>query len=341
MNTQMSNDCAGILRDGLKRQINYLRLSITDRCNFRCLYCLGSGRQKFIPHDEILRYEEIMRVLAVLLPLGVQKVRLTGGEPLARKDAVPFMARLRERWPELQLALTTNASLLAPWIPTLAQIEPVSINVSLDSLDAGVYESLTGRNELGRTLANIDRMLEAGLRVKINAVAMKGVTLRELDGFLDFIHSRPVDMRFIEFMPMGANSVWSETRYLPIAELKRSLGEKVELQPVESVEPTAGPARIYKPAGYAGRLGFISAVSDHFCATCNRLRLTAAGDLRTCLFSDRQYPLAPLLRNPRLSEEELKHAILQACQGKPLGNELLANKTAQHVAAGQMVGIGG
>lgn len=331
----------GLPPDAWGRRPSYLRLSVTDRCNLSCRYCVSCQRQRFIPHDRILRYEEFYRLAAIAARLGIQKLRLTGGEPFCRRGFMEFIAGLRKRFPDLALALTTNATLLAPYIPELAKSGISAVNVSLDSFDAATFQQITGKDLLARVLANIESMLSLGLTVKINAVAMAGITDIQIGDFIHAIRHMPIDLRFIEYMPMGANTLWDPANFLACSDLKRLLERNIALAPVADHAPAAGPARLYDVAGARGRFGFISAVSDHFCKSCNRLRVTSEGRLRLCLFSDREIDLSRILRHPGAGDRNIELALAHALQAKPLGSDILAERSRTAVASGQMVGIGG
>lgn len=335
----MSNN--SLLLDGRDRIVRYLRLSITDRCNLNCVYCRGVDHPEYVPCERLLRYEHMLRFARIVKNMGVNKIRLTGGEPLARKDWAIFMGRLRDEFPDMALALTTNGVLLGPHILTLKKIRPVSVNVSLDSFDEERYRRLTGHNALPTVKENILSLLDNGIKVKINAVAIKGSTDAEMDAFVKFAMERPVDVRFIEFMPMGRGTIWNNENFLSAARLLELASERAKLTPAEDKDSVSGPARMYDLEGGAGRIGFISAVTSHFCSSCNRLRLTSEGDLRTCLFDDRVFRLAGALRNPKVSDEKIAKIVRIACRSKAVGANLLASRKENAVANGKMRGIGG
>ena len=334
--------CPVPLCDSHGRRVRYLRLSVTDRCNLRCLYCRSQIQQKFIPHPQILRYEEILRLVGIETAAGITKLRLTGGEPFARKGCDRLLRMLRGRYPALDLRLTTNGTLVEPYIPLLKRIGLGAVNLSLDSFDRETFARVTGRDLLPAVLATLDGLLSAGIPVKINAVALRGINDQQLDDFVHAARSLPVDVRFIEFMPMGSGTLWRPETFWSADEIYREASRLAELRPEPARRETAGPARMFKVAGGKGRLGFISAVSCHFCATCNRLRLTCDGHLRTCLFDDREYPLLELLRRQDCTDAELDRVVRQACLHKPIGAEILKQRAqGQAVAEKQMVGIGG
>lgn len=334
------------LHDGHGRSVRYLRLSVTDRCNLRCLYCRSNAKQRCIPHEQVLRYEEMARMVGIAASLGIGKVRLTGGEPFARKGCGQFLAMLHARFPDMDLRVTTNGTLLEPHIPLLRRIGVSAVNLSLDSFDRETFARVTGRDLLPAVLAALDGLLAAGVRVKINVVAMRGVNDGQMDDFVHAARTMPLDLRFIEFMPMGSGTLWSPENFWSADDIRVAAARRARLIPVSPDEPGAeaesGPARMYRIEGGRGRLGFISPLTNHFCLTCNRLRLTSEGALRTCLFADKEYRLRGLLRHPRITDEILAGVIRRACANKPVGADLLrARRAGAAVADRQMVGIGG
>ena len=329
------------LADAYGRAIRYVRLSVTDRCNLRCLYCQSPAKYEYIPHPSILTYEEMLRLAGIFYGLGVRKLRLSGGEPLVRKGCADFLVSLRERFADLDIRMTSNGTLIGPIIPVLARIRVGCVNISLDTFSPDVFAEITGRNMLACVLDNVNALRMSGIPIKLNAVALRGITDRELPAFIAFAKEKEIDVRFIEFMPMGKGTLWSRERFLPVSELRQAAEECVRLRPIESRSPTDGPARMYAIAGSRGRLGFISAVTDHFCSTCNRLRITSDGALRLCLFDDREYALRPLLRNRRVTDESIARCIRALCQRKVIGNEVLLARRKTAVAEKRMSGIGG
>lgn len=348
-NAAPSSPPAGGLPDGKAltdtrgRSVSYLRLSVTDRCNLRCLYCDSRMRQ-WLSHDEVLRYEEFLEIMGLGVKLGIGKVRLTGGEPFARRGFMEFVEAARARFPQIDLRLTTNATLLAPFAPRLSAAGVERINISLDTLDPATFARVTGQDLYHEVRRGIDACLAAGLRVKLNAVAMRGVNDGELAGFLGLARDLPIDMRFIEYMPMGGSEwkpehVWRATDILSEA---KALAELVPLERVSGGPDDSGPAQMYAIKGGAGRFGLITPLSNHFCGTCNRLRITSGGVLRTCLFSDRVYRLRGALRHPKLGLPAVERILRLASKVKPLGFELLAARRAgQGVCGTAMSAIGG
>ena len=294
---------AASLEDGHGRTVRYIRLSVTDRCNLRCTYC-RSGMETFIPHESVLRYEEMEQLVDMAMDMGVEKVRLTGGEPFARKGFADFLERLRAAHPALDIRVTTNGTLIGPHIQTLKAIGLNAVNLSLDTFDRDKFEQITGRDLFGKVRENMDALLDAGIPFKLNAVAMRGFNDDELPAFIDYAMHHPIDVRFIEFMPMGEGTRWSDSCFWSAPDILDAVKGLVAVAPVEQEQRNGGPARLYTlsdPDGPGlGRLGLISPLSSHFCTSCNRLRITSDGALRTCLFDDREYRLRNALRHPKL-----------------------------------------
>jgi cyclic pyranopterin phosphate synthase len=279
----------------LPGEINYLRVSITDRCNLRCFYCTPWGGWEKLPAPEILRYEEMRRLAAVAASVGIRKVRVTGGEPLVRRGAVDFIRSLHDVPGLEEICLTTNGVLLPEMAKDLYATGLRHLNLSLDTLRRERYRELTGHDHFLNVLAGIEAALALGFSpVKINCVVLKGINDDELVDFALLTRDHPLQVRFIEFMPTVAPERWRQ-HFLPMAEVRRRLAVLGELVPV-ALRATAGPARTFQLPGFRGELGFISSVSDHHCPTCNRLRLTAAGLLRPCLFANVELDLKGPLR---------------------------------------------
>lgn len=344
------------LVDDHGRTVRYLRFSVTDRCNLRCIYCRSNAIERSIPHDAVLRYEEMLRVVEAAVGSGVEKVRLTGGEPFARKGLMSFIRMLRTHFPRVDVRITTNGTLIRPHVAELRELGIQVVNISLDSFRPEVFAAVTGRDLLHEVRAAMDALLAAGIRLKINAVALRGVNDGEISTFLDFARQNPVDVRFIEFMPMGSGTRWSQSNFWPASDILAAAQRVANLTPlasrlvVESAEQPSsppgsgingGPARMYAIEGGEGGFGLITAMSNHFCGACNRLRVTSDGFLRTCLFADKEYALRGILRHPRLGVEHVRRVMALANKGKPLGEELLRARREVAVAAKRMVSIGG
>jgi GTP 3',8-cyclase len=268
----------------LPSQINYLRISITDRCNLRCFYCTPWGAWRKLPCQEILRYEELLRLAGVAAGVGIRKIRVTGGEPLVRRGALEFIRRLH-RIPGIEeVCLTTNGVRLAELAPELFATGLRHLNLSLDSLRPDRYREIAGFDSFADVMAGLETAATLGFTpIKINCVVLKDLNDDELLDFARLTRDHPFQVRFIEFMPTVAEARWRR-HFLPMAEVRRRLAALGPLEAVTS-PATAGPARTFRVPGFRGELGFISSVSDHHCPTCNRLRLTAAGWLRPCLFA--------------------------------------------------------
>lgn len=330
-----------LLEDKHGRKASYMRVSVTDRCNLQCTYCAGEGKE-FIPHPDILRYEEILEFMGMAVDLGVEKVRFTGGEPFVRKGFADFMIAAAEQFPDVDLCVTTNATLIKDYVAPLAAAGIRRVNISLDTMNPERFEEVTKRDLFHEVRANIDRCLDAGMKVKVNAVAMRGVNDNELPAFVDFARNNPVDMRFIEFMPVGLETGWADKAVWKADDILAEAGKLASLKAVENGDKQHGPARMFEIEGGQGRIGLISPYTNHFCATCNRLRLTSDGNLRTCLFSDKVYRLRPVLRHPQLGLKQVEKIIRSASRHKPIGHDLLERMPAgQGVCRTRMASIGG
>lgn len=305
-----------MLLDPFRRKINYLRISVTDRCNLRCRYCMPEEGISIIPHEEILTYEEILRIVRVFAIEGISKVRLTGGEPLVRKGIVDFISRLSQIEEIKDLSLTTNGILLKDFAQDLKEAGLKRINISLDSLKKERFHQITRKDDFERVWAGIEEALRVGLSpVKINMVAIRGLNDDEIESFARLTLSLPLIVRYIEYMPSGNGEEWRETDILTIPEIRNRLKNVGRLIPISS-DRWDGPAKRFQIEGAVGEIGLIGAVSSHFCDDCNRLRLTPDGKIRTCLFSDEEIDVKELLRNGG-SDRDLKEQLLIALQKKP------------------------
>lgn len=329
-----------MLTDRFGRNITYLRISVTDRCNFRCVYCMPPEGVQIQKHAEILSYEEILAVVRIAAAQGIRKVRLTGGEPLVRRDLV-FLIRELGKIPGINdISLTTNGFLLESLAAPLAEAGLRRINVSLDTLNADLFRKITRGGEIDHVWRGILAAEKAGLTpIKLNAVAIRGVNEGELVNLASQTREHPWDVRFIELMPVGNSSAWGGdfprdgNRFMPVSEVQERLST-LDLQPVDDGSPDDGPAQMYRVPGGRGKIGFISPISEHFCERCNRLRLTADGSLRPCLLIDEEVPVRELLR----AGEDITPALLRAIELKPEAHEL-----AEEIAPikRRMVDIGG
>ena len=305
------------MQDTYQREINYLRISVTDRCNLRCIYCMPPGGVKVLAHDQILRNEEIIRLVEAASLAGIKKVRLTGGEPLVRKGLVDLVAAIAAIPAIDDIALTTNGLVFPELGRELKEAGLRRVNISLDTLDPDLYKFITRSGSLDRAWKGIETALGLGLHpVKINTVIMRGFNYHEIEDLAALTLKYPLHVRFIELMPVGTSNPWAVDRHVPSSEVRSVIEDSLGgLE--DAVKPTGqGPARYHKLSGASGTIGFISAVSDHFCQQCNRLRLTAEGMIRPCLYSGREIDArAQLLRGAGL--EELAELFRQAVLKKP------------------------
>jgi cyclic pyranopterin phosphate synthase len=303
------------LEDRFKRNIDYLRISVTDRCNLKCAYCVATGNPEYVPHHEILTFEEILLVARAAVASGIKKIRLTGGEPLVRKDIVRLIEYLSRIEGLKDLSLTTNGLLLKDLSKELYRAGLRRINISLDTLDPVRYRRITGGGDLKQVLSGIEAALTTGFDpVKINAVLLDEEVEADLDAFIKLVYEKPVHVRFIEKMDFDDDcGTRSNLKCSTVIEM---LSSKVELEETEG--PIGyGPANYVRPRGALGTIGFICPYSRHFCERCNRLRLAADGKLRPCLFSDIEIDLKPLLRSSEASVEAIVEKIRQALEIKP------------------------
>ncbi|HMK37204.1 MAG TPA: GTP 3',8-cyclase MoaA [Desulfomonilaceae bacterium] len=308
-----------ILVDPHARVIDYLRVSITDLCNLRCVYCRPPEGIKLVSHDDILRYEEILTVIGLARDLGIRKIRITGGEPLVRRGVLEFLSKLTAMQGIEDVGLTTNGVFLAANAAGLKAAGLTRINVSLDSMRRQTFAEITGSDCLDKVLDGIDCALREGLNpVKINVVLLAGINESDVPAFARLTLDHPVDVRFIERMPFGADSLPdspdSFSAFKALELIRREVGQ------LEAIDRDAldGPATMFRLSAARGRIGVIDPVTGHFCGTCNRLRLTARGTLRPCLLSPREIDIKAALRNAA-SRDELVQIIRQAVFAKPIG----------------------
>jgi GTP 3',8-cyclase len=325
-----------MLVDSYGRQHTNLRISVTDRCNIRCYYCMPED-VRFGPREEILSFEEIERVVRVMSGLGVDKIRLTGGEPLVRKNLTRLIEGISAMPAIRDVALTTNGVLLAAQAKDLYDAGLRRINVHLDTLDRARFEKISRRDEFDRVMAGIEACLALGYRVKINAVALKGVNEQDIVPLARFGRERGIEIRYIEFMPLDSQGIWDRSRVLVADDMIEMIGREIgPLEAVPDQDPRA-PATEYRFADGIGSLGFIASVSKPFCLNCNRIRLTADGKLRYCLFAIDETDLKPILRGG--SDDSLINAIRENIAAKWLGHQI---NQAQFVAPPRpMYAIGG
>ena len=335
------------LIDNFGREISYLRVSITDRCNYRCIYCQSEKEFEFIPHQEILRFEEIVEIVQEAVNLGITKVRITGGEPLVREGIVNFIKQLRKIDRLEDISLTTNAFFLSEYAEKLKEAGLNRVNISLDSLQEEKYKKITRGGSLGKALKGISSALKAGLLpIKINTVLIRGINDDEVEDFVRLTLDRPLNIRFIEFMPSGEEVINEfESKFISVQEIKEKLIKKYLLDPVK-ISTANGPAKYYQIKGGQGTIGFITALSQHFCKTCNRIRLTSEGKLRPCLFSNMEVNIKQAIRKLARDKTEgflrkkiIRDKLKEAVRLKPEGHKL--NITNQENLSFHMSRVGG
>jgi len=324
------------LVDQYKRRLNYLRISVTDRCNMKCMYCMTHNKTSKLPCKEILRYEEILRIARIFIRLGVSKIRITGGEPLVRKGICEFLSGLSGLGGLSDLSITTNGVFLKEKIKQIRSAGIRRLNISLDTLDKAKFKKITGIDAFSEVWESIMLALDMGFDpIKINVVALNGINDDELPDLARLSLSYPFHIRFIEYMPIGTSQMMS--RQLLAPEIKNLISSIGHLYPVENVS-FDGPAKRFRFENARGEVGFIRPISEHFCSSCNRLRLTASGNLKTCLLSEIETDLKGPLRNG-CSDNELSEIIIKAVYSKPFEHPLVANN--EGMVSGCMSAIGG
>ncbi len=313
------------MKDAHGRVIDYLRISLTDRCNFRCIYCMPEDGVCQMDHDEILRIEDIERLVKVAAGIGIKSIRLTGGEPLVRKGVVDLVDAITDIDGIENVSMTTNGVLLPVMAEDLKRAGLSRVNISLDTLDPEQFKYVTRVGKLEDTLAGIDAALETGFDpVKVNAVTVKSLD-QDFLAFAKLSMDRPLHVRFIEYMPVGDSSEngtgWGKEDVIPSEELFSIINERAAAEGLPPLESAAadplgwGPARYFEFPGAKGTVGFISPLSRHFCSACNRLRMTADGKIRPCLFSDTEYDAKEALRSG--TDEQVRAVLMEALGAKP------------------------
>ena len=326
------------LVDSWGREIKSLRVSVTDRCNFRCRYCMPAEGLEWVPRDEVLSFEEITRLVRVMARMGVEEVRLTGGEPLVRRE-LPTLVEMLSAIPSVNdLSLTTNGVLLDRFAGPLVEAGLRRVNVSLDSLSHVRFAEITRRDALDRVLTGLEaaEQYEELRPIKVNCVAIRGFTEEEVPALAELARRKPYVVRFIEFMPLDADEAWKEDEVLTGGEIRALIEEHWPL--VEIPAKPSSTARRFRFADGAGEIGFVNPVSEPFCSSCDRIRMTADGQLRTCLFSRREWDLKEPLRNGA-SDEDLERFIRWAVQHKELKHRI--NEPGFVRASRSMSQIGG
>lgn len=314
-----------MLRDGFGRLHDNLRISVTDRCNIRCFYCMPEDGVHFVPRAEILDFEEIERFVRIAVTLGVNKLRVTGGEPLLRRDLPVLIARLAAVPGIRDLALTTNGVMLNDLARPLYDAGLRRINVHLDTLDRDRFQQITRRDDLGKVLAGLETARELGYRVKLNAVAVKNLVEPDIVPLARYARERGFEVRYIEFMPLDAQNLWDRSKVLLADDMVAMLSREISpLVPVPDPDPRA-PATEYNFADGMGQVGFIASVSRPFCLNCNRMRLTADGKLRYCLFAIEEDDVKALMR-AGASDSEIADLVRRNVGRKWEGHEINSQK---------------
>jgi cyclic pyranopterin phosphate synthase len=327
--------------DPFGRRISYLRVSVTDRCDLRCVYCMAED-MTFLPKSEVLTLEELDRLCGAFIGLGVQKIRLTGGEPLVRKNVISLFRSLGARLGEgglQELTVTTNGTQLTKMADELYAAGVRRINVSMDTLDPAIFKSVTRWGELEKTLDGIFAAKAAGLAVKINAVALKGVNEGEYDRMLAWCGEHGFDLTLIETMPLGDITGDRTDQYLPLSVVRSRLHEHWTLE--ETDYRTGGPARYFRVKETGQRIGFITPMTHNFCESCNRVRLTCTGTLYMCLGQEDAADLRQLLRDPSVDEDGLRQAIEAAIRRKPKGHDFIIDRQHNKPALARHMSVTG
>ena len=340
-------DTKSDLTDNFSRTISYLRLSLTDRCNLRCVYCMPEDREEglqLLAHEDLLSYEELLRIVNVAVKMGMNKLRLTGGEPLVRKGVMAFISSLSEIKGLEEIRLTTNGVLLKEKAAGLYESGIRKLNISLDTMRPERFKKITGMDLFEKVWQGIETAEQLGFDIKLNVVAMNGFNDDEFTDFARLALRSNYQVRFIEFMPVGKNSTWNKQYYISSQELQEMFTDVGTMEPLPG-RRMDGPAKVYQiisSDGSTGSIGFISPISHHFCDTCNRLRLTSAGRLRACLLHDQEADLRSLLRSGA-TDDDVRNLIRQTILDKPKGHTLAEDLQSadKNLCGGQMSRIGG
>jgi cyclic pyranopterin phosphate synthase len=323
--------------DPFGRPISYLRVSVTDRCDFRCVYCMAE-HQSFLPKADLLTLEEMERLCGAFIAKGVERIRITGGEPLVRRDVMRLIEGLGRRSDLKELTLTTNGSQLSRFAGQLHDAGVRRINISLDTRDADKFRAITRWGDLAKVMAGIDAAQAAGLQIKINMVALKGVNEDEIADMMEWAHGRGMDLTLIEIMPMGEIDGDRVDQYLPLSVVRARLADRYTLE--ESSHRTGGPARYERVRETGGRIGFITPLTHNFCESCNRVRLTCTGQLYMCLGQNDDADLRKPLR-ASADDTALLAAIDEAIARKPKGHDFIIDRRHDRPAVGRTMSLTG
>lgn len=295
------------IKDTFGRKHDYLRISMTDKCNFRCFYCMPDEKINFYPNSKLMTADELLNIAKTFVSLGVKKIRLTGGEPLIRKDAREIISRLSNL--PIELAITSNGYLIDEYLDLFQEIGLKSVNISLDTLDADKFHEITKRDYLKKVLSNIKLFIDNGFNIKINMVALKGVNLHEIKDFLAWTKNEKVHVRFIEFMPFNGNS-WDFSKIVSYKEILSIVDSNFEYDRIQDAKNDT--AKNFRLKDAIGTFAVISSVTDSFCGTCNRIRLTADGKIKNCLFSNDELDLLSTCRKG----DDIENLIFQSIESK-------------------------
>ncbi|GME90500.1 hypothetical protein B5S28_g2739 [[Candida] boidinii] len=303
------------LTDNFNRKHDYLRISITERCNLRCVYCMPEEGIELSPNEKLLTTDEIIKIAKIFIKQGVRKIRLTGGEPTVRKDIVTLVKRLNELEGLEEICITSNGIALHRKLPELIKNGLTSLNLSLDTLVDGKFILITRRNGLSAVLKSLNKALELNIpKLKINIVIMKGFNEDEIINFVELSKSNKIEVRFIEYMPFDGNK-WSNNKMITYQDILSNI--KVKYPNIERLSHKHGDtAKVYKIPGFEGKIGFITSMTDNFCSTCTRLRITNDGNLKVCLFGNEELNLRDLIRDENITESELLNQIEKAVKNK-------------------------
>jgi len=303
-----------LLLDNHGRKINYLRLAVTDRCNLRCFYCMPEEGLEWLSRKELMSYEEMLQICTVLVNMGIEKIRITGGEPFVRKDIMKFLTALSKLRGLKELSITTNGVLTAPFIPALKKLGINSINLSLDTLDANRFFSITGRDEYKNVMETLEQSLKHDMEVKINAVVMDGKNIQDIMPLVQLTKEMPISVRFIEEMPFnGDGHVYTGLNWDYVRILEEIKTHFPDLQKI--TDASYSTSYNYKVPDFKGSIGIIAAYSRTFCGTCNRIRITPVGELKTCLYDNGVLNIKDMLRQG-IVEDELKQILLKSLDSR-------------------------
>lgn len=323
--------------DKLNRNIEYMRISVTDRCNLRCVYCMPEEGTENIPHEEILSYYEIIRICKCIANLGIKKIKITGGEPLVRKDIINLIKEIKKIDGIDEVTITTNGILLYEMADELCEAGIDAVNISLDTLDRSKFFKITRHDKYEKVSKGIDKLIGLGVRLKINCLAIKEHNLDEIIKIAAYSKNNNIDVRFIELMPIGYGKKYTGiSNEIILGLLEDEYGSFKKVREKKG----NGPAVYYKNENFKGYIGLISAISNEFCETCNRVRLTANGFLKLCLHYNKGIDLKELIRN-NITDKELENMIYHAIRNKPLRHNFYHNSNIENVEDKSMVQIGG